>query len=267
MIERTFRITPNPKKLAKEATNDIKDKYIEKTFISNPKYTKFIITREYVDINDKFSLHYHGYLQTVLSINSVRGHLKGSCAKQYSGNEYTSISKRDTIDDYARNYICKDGDVLYYKGYTKKDIENFIKEGKEYKEKGTLFKMKWLKRVWYYIEEKGYKEKLEKVYRRKYYFNIEKNILPIILEISSYLNVNPPPPHIYQQIRMSVLRILFPKAFQKWYISYIEDSMKFKGTSYLRNPDNEPILESDLQFELSSDIELNDELEPNCVNI
>lgn len=237
MLEKTFRITPNPVKQCKNANNDIDIEYIKNTFIKNPKYTKFIIAREYNNINDKFSLHYHGYFLTVYSKNTVRTNIKNMCKKQYKGNEYVSI-KQDDIGEYAKNYICKDDDIVCYKGFTKKDIENYIKEGKEYKDKKKLYKMNWIKRLWYYIEKKGYKDKLIKKFNSHYYFNIENNLLPIVMAISSDLDINPPPPHIYQNLRMSVLRVLFPNAFRQWYISYIEESIKFKGEHYLVNIKN-----------------------------
>ncbi len=192
MLEKTFRITPNPKKQMmlfneEEPKNDIDLKYIKKQFIDNPKYKKFIISREYKDINDKFTLHYHGYFETVYAKTSIRGHLKKICKKVYKGNEYCSVSQKETFDDYARNYICKDDDVVAYCGYSKKEIQKFIKDGKEYKEKKKLYKMTWMKRVWYYLEEKGYKDKLIKIFKHKRIFHIEKNILPIVFKISNLL--------------------------------------------------------------------------------
>lgn len=234
-MQRTFRVTPNPVKFCKVANNDINLDYIEKTFIKNPRYRKFIISREYKDKKDKFSLHYHGYFDTVYSKNTVRGHLKGMCKKQYKGNEYVSISQKEDLNEFGRNYICKDDDVVIYKGFTKKDIEKFIKNGKEYKEKKKLYKMSWNQRVWYYIDEKGFKDKLLETYRRYRKFYIEENILPIILQISGDLNINPPPPHVYHNCRMSVLRVLFPNAFRQWYISYIRQSVNYKGDGFITN--------------------------------
>jgi len=237
-MEKTFRITPNPVKYCKVANNDIDLDYIKKQFINNPRYTKFIISREYADKKDKFTLHYHGYFYSHYSKNTIRGHLKAMCKKQYKGNEYLSISEKEDINDFARNYICKDDDVVIYKGFTKKQIKKHIEEGKKYKEKKKLYDMSWTKRVWYYLDNKGYKDNLTKIFSKVKIFNIEKNLLPIILLISKDLEINPPPPHIYQKIRMSVLRVLFPNAFREWYISYIEDNLKYKGGKVLINHKN-----------------------------
>lgn len=264
MLEKTFRITPNPinqMTLFNETdpTNDIDLKYIKKQFIKNPKYKKFIISREYKDINDKFTLHYHGYFQTVYAKTSIRGHLKKICKKVYKGNEYLSVSQKETFTDYARNYICKDDDIVMYCGYSKKEIQQFIKDGKEYKVKKKLYKMTWMQRVWYYLEEKGYKDKLLSKFVKQRIFTIEKNILPIIFTISEELEINPPPPHIYQQVRISVLRVLFPKAFRQWYTTYIEDSLKYKGSAFLINR-NFSESYSDPESE-------SDELEPKIIEI
>jgi len=263
-MQRTFRVTPNPANQMTpidEPNNDINLKYIEKTFIKNPRYRKFIISREYKDKKDKYSLHYHGYFDTCYSKNTVRGHLKDMCKKKYKGNEYVSISQKEDLNEFGRNYICKDDDVVIYKGFTKKDIENYIKNGKEYKEKKKLYKMSWMQRIWHYIDEKGYKEKLLNIYVRKKYFIIEKHVLPIVFKISEDLEINPPPPHIYQQMRMSVLRVLFPKAFRQWYTTYIEDSLKFKGSKLLINP------QFSLSYSDSETEEETDELEPQINEI
>lgn len=232
MLEKTFRITPNPSSSSSKK-NDIVLDYIKKKFIENPRVRKFLLAREFTT---KEGLHYHGYISCDYSVASVRKLIQKCCKKQYKGNGFCSIKGGD-VGEYWKNYICKDGDILYHKGFTKKEIKEAKKEGQKYKEIGKLLKMTWKQRVFYYLEEKGLKDKLLLKYECRRVFDIDDNLIPIILAIANECNINPPPATTYSSLRMSVIRILFPRAFKRWYIDYISDSMKYKGSSFLINPD------------------------------
>ena len=245
MFEKTFRITPNPTG-EEDKKNDIVISYIKKKFIENPRVRKFLLAKEYTKSE---GLHYHGYIKTDYHLQSIRKLIQNMCKIRYKGNGFCSIKGED-IGEYWKNYICKDGDIKYHKGFTKKDIKKAIKEGQQYKEIKKIIEMKWKERVWYYLDKKGLKDKIINKYVTNYALNIDKNLLPVVLQISSECNINPPPPTTYQSIRMGVIRTLFPKAFKKWYIQYIQESMKYKGPMCIYNPDyDQPDLSSDSEFE------------------
>ena len=231
MLEKTFRITPNPSSCSSKK-NDIVLDYVKKKFIENPRVRKFLLAKEFTT---KEGLHYHGYISCDYSVASVRKLIQKMCKKQYKGNGFCSIKGGD-VGDYWKNYICKDGDILYHKGFTKKDIKKAIKEGQKYKEIGKLLKMNWKQRVFYYLEEKGLKDKWLSIYVSKRLFNIDENLLPVVLQISTECKINPPPPPTYQSVKMSVIRVIFPEAFKRWYIDYIHESLKYKGPNCLINP-------------------------------
>ncbi len=115
------------------------DDYIK--FFSNYKKLSYVMIFE----EQAKNLHYHIYCLSYVTIDAVRKQLKASFPKihlkkskdkkHHGNNDY--FAYHDCVIDknpmYAPNYVAKDGNLKYKKGFTSKQIAMFVHNGCEYK--------------------------------------------------------------------------------------------------------------------------------------
>lgn len=99
------------------------------TFLDD--YNKVIVAQEDVDDNLQPLLHFHIYLETSQHIDTVRKKLKSNLLIPDSGRGvnnkyYALIPKWQDV-----GYICKHNNIIQSKGYTEKELMDYVISGKK----------------------------------------------------------------------------------------------------------------------------------------
>lgn len=99
---------------------DFKDDYIV-AFFTPERVAKYIISRELK--KDSGKVHIHAYIFLNLKVTTFRSQV----AKYFrvKGIDYSVSKKRSKT---LGSYVVKDGDIIGYKGFSKEQMEGYIKE-------------------------------------------------------------------------------------------------------------------------------------------
>lgn len=101
------------------------------TFDFLEKYEKYIIAKEEIDDNGNPLLHYHVLVETSYDVQSLRNDAKASLKIPKSGrgknNKYYAI----LADWKDPGYICKYNDIQKSKGYSEKEVMEYVISGKQ----------------------------------------------------------------------------------------------------------------------------------------
>lgn len=116
------RFTPAPKELPVLTTYDISGLVA--------RFDKYVVSQE---ISKDNIPHYHIWLVGDVCEKSVRNYvveaLRIPKLKRGQANSYYCL-KFDAYRDPNPAYVCKDGNINMYKGYTEDEIQSFIEKGK-----------------------------------------------------------------------------------------------------------------------------------------
>lgn len=203
--------------------NPINSDYLT-TFLKKPRISKFILSRESTP-----SLHYHGVVHTDYKSCGLRNLLKKITTYQGKGNGFFSL-KKCPADDYAENYVCKDGDIVASKGYKDTEIKQYVIEGRSYIQKKTFHDLKLKVLIGKYLDNPTYMEEVRNsefcktpwVKSINGEVNFDSIFLPLVLFICKKYHKNPPARHVYRNFLNYYAFKYAPISFYSYYREHVD---------------------------------------------
>lgn len=218
----SFRITPLHSSVVKES-NPIDSDYLTK-LLEKPRITKFILSRESTP-----TLHYHGVVYTDYKVCGLRNLLRKITTYDGKGNGFFSL-KKCPIDDYAENYVCKEGDIVAQKGFKDNVIKEYVIKGKEYLEEKEFRKQKLKDIIGKYLDSPSLMEGVRNSkYVREEWVKTEPSgdvsfdsiFLPLILYVCEKYGKSPPARHIYRNYFNYYAFKYAPLSFLRYYEDHV----------------------------------------------
>lgn len=220
----SFRITPLHCSVGQDS-NPINQEYLV-NLLEKPRIEKFILSREAVP-----SLHYHGVVYTDYKVCGLRTLLRKIMTYDGKGNGFFSL-KKCPVDDYAENYVCKEGDIVAQKGYKDKEIKEYVINGKQYLEKKEYRSQKLKTIIGKYLDSPSLMEEVRNsVFAKKPWVKSEPSgdvsfdsiFLPLVLYICSKYDKVPPSRHIYRNFFNYYAFKYAPLSFLSYYSQHVSD--------------------------------------------
>lgn len=95
------------------------------------EYPKVIVAEE---VSEGGIPHYHLWIETDVCEKTVREYVVAALRIPKVGRGQTNAYyclKYDAYTDPSPAYVCADGKLLYYKGYTEEEVQKYIEEGRK----------------------------------------------------------------------------------------------------------------------------------------
>lgn len=218
----SFRITPLHQSVGKE-DNPINQEYLQ-SLLEKPRITKFILSRESTP-----QIHYHGVVYTDYKVCGLRNLIRKITTYDGKGNGFFSM-KKCPMDDYAENYVCKEGDIVATKGLKDIELKEYVIGGKQYIEKKNFREQKLKTIIGKYLESPSLMEEVRnsKFVREEWVKTdpsgdvvFDTIFLPLVLFICEKYDKSPPARHIYRNYFNYYAFKYAPLSFLRYYENHV----------------------------------------------